>query len=351
MIGRGVARTFGALARLAGLLLWLGPASLPGASAAQTASAVAVAGQDDPAFRAALSLWLAGAEDRALPELAAAAQVGNPAAQVLLGLIDTTPSLQGLWLAEQPRQERLALLRAPGGLSGTNWMRLAARNEPLAALWLRLWSGDADVAVILDFARRGDLRAAHLAAKTLALRDQSGFPAVAEDPAFPEFARVLALREAARRGPEGTANPDIAALHPGDPGRRLLGGTDPGAEELDRFLAAQPALAALPAALARMCPDPANRLADQAALVGALGGWWGLAEVGPPVAAFIAPDTWAASPVNRNALAQSLRPLDRKRGQTSGSACIDAVSETTQGALRKAGAQRANPGAGQNSAP
>lgn len=344
MIGQGVGRTFRAMVRLVGVLLWLGAASLPGAPV-QAASAVAVAGQDDPAFRAALALWLEGAEDRALPELAAAAQAGNPAAQVLLGLIDTTPALQGLWLAEQPRRERLALLRAPGGLSGTNWMRHAARTEPLAALWLRLWSGDADVGVMLDFARRGELRAAHLAAKTLALRDQSGFPAAAEDPAFPEFARVLALREAAHRAPQGTAPPDLAALHPGDPARPLLGGADPGAEALDRFLAGQPAFQALPAALARMCPDPANRLADQAALVAALGGWWGLAEVGPPVAAFIAPDIWAASPVNRNALAQSLRPLDRKRGQSSGSACIDAVSETIQSNLRQAGAQRARQGA------
>ena len=293
-----------------------------------------ISGQDDPALAEALTLWLDAREDAALPRLAALAAQDNAAAQILLGLIDTTPILQAGWLAEQPRAARLALLRAPGGLSGRNWMREAARSEPLAQDWLRLWSGDADMQVMLDLARKGEARAARLAAKTLALREKTGFAAVVDDPDFPPLARGLALREAARAGQP------VPPLAPGDPARALLGDPAPTPQALDAWLNTTPELDAFRYARTVLCPDRQTAAEDQAAALAAIGGWWGLAEVGSPVAALIPEDRWAKSKMNLQAFVQSLRPFDPKKGQTSGSVCIDFLSGTNMADQQAAAARR-----------
>lgn len=305
---------------------------------AHAAHSLPIAGQDDPAFADALNLWLDGHEAVALPRLATLANQDNHAAQILLGLIDTTPILQADWLAAQPRAARLALLRAPGGLSGRNWMRMAAKTEPLAQDWLRLWSGDADIQVMLDLSHKGEARAARLAAKTLALRERTGFGAVAAHPDFPSLVRGLALREAARK--PGQAVQAKQALAPGDPGRILLGLATPTPEALDEWLNATPELAAFRYARAILCPDPAKGITDQAAALAAMGGWWGLAEVGSPVAALISEERWAKSRMNLNAFVRSLGPFDPQKGQTSGSLCIDFLSGVNVASQRDAAAKR-----------
>lgn len=92
------------LGLLGGLLvgIWLGAGS---------ASSEPSRGADAAPFVEAVARWLDGPEHVALPLIAAEARAGNPAAQLLLALIDRTPSLQGPWLARLPRSERLALLR------------------------------------------------------------------------------------------------------------------------------------------------------------------------------------------------------------------------------------------------
>lgn len=82
------------------------------------------AGSDSTAFQHALAAWLDDDDQTALPALAKLAREDNRAAQVLLGRIATRP--MGSWLAGLERKERKELLRAPGGLSGTSWLKVAA---------------------------------------------------------------------------------------------------------------------------------------------------------------------------------------------------------------------------------
>ncbi|MBK6468622.1 MAG: hypothetical protein IPF96_18645 [Rhodobacter sp.] len=253
-----------------------------------------LSGQSDPAFQAARDLWLDGKEAEALPALAGLAAGGNAAAQVLLGLIDTTPQYQGPWLSAQPRAERIALLRAPGGLSGRNWMREAALTEPLAQAWLRLWDGDADVQVMLDFAAMDEVHAAHVAAKRLARRDRKGFGAVADDPDFPAFARALAIRDW-QTGDPARAEAALAALPGADPGRALLGRHDPAPDALLDLAASDPALGLLDLHLRVVCPGPDGRAERLATALKMIGGWWGLADLGPPAETLVDRQTWVAS--------------------------------------------------------
>lgn len=90
-------------------------------------------GAGDPAFAAARDLWLAGTDDmgvlRALAPLAAG---GNRAAQVMLGILVAEGRVPAA-VGALPRAERIALTRAPGGLSGTSWLTVAAGADPVAA--------------------------------------------------------------------------------------------------------------------------------------------------------------------------------------------------------------------------
>ena len=174
-----------------------------------------VPGQHDDGFERAKALWLADAEDEALPKLSALAQEGNAAAQLLIALIDKTPALQGPWLGQLPRDERVALMRSPWGLSGRSWMHAAAEQTPLGALWLRMWSADAPAALALEFAEAGEIRAAREALIHADKREAGGFAPLLDHYDFPPSLRFLAWKEGAE-----VAQDD---LHPGDPQRRMLG--------------------------------------------------------------------------------------------------------------------------------
>jgi hypothetical protein len=218
-----------------------------------------VPGQDDPRFEAAVATWLADDEAAALPALAGLAADGNIAAQVLLALIDARRDLEGPWLAGLaglPREERLALLRRPGGMSGRRWMEAA--GVPLAQLWLDRWSSDTAPATVLGFAAMGEARAARETLLAMAARLRRGFGDLAEAPGYPPALRYLAWAEWATE-PGGAAHvaAEIAALPPGDPQVEIFTGepADPAAR--DAWLAADPLAAPLRAFCAATCPEAA----------------------------------------------------------------------------------------------
>ncbi|NKX44557.1 hypothetical protein [Roseicyclus persicicus] len=98
-------------------------------------------GAEDPGFAAARDAWLSGADDMAaLGQLSALAQAGNPAAQALLGAV-VADGLVPAAVEALPRADRIALTRAPGGLSGTSWLRVAGADGPVAAALATVASG------------------------------------------------------------------------------------------------------------------------------------------------------------------------------------------------------------------
>lgn len=275
-----------------------------------------LAGQQDPAFQGALEAWLAGDEAQALPVLAGLAAADNRAAQVLVGLIDVTPQYQGRWLYALPRPDRIALMRAPSagssGVSGRNWLREAAADEPLAAAWVQLWDGNAKAEIMLDFARLGEESAARTAAKRLARREAKGFGALADDPDFPAFAMGLSIRDWQTTDP-ARAKAALDALPLADPGRALIGAYGPEPLALLALAETDPALRMLERHLVALCPnsgDAAPRAERLAAALEMLGGWWGLADLGPPAQVLIDADRWVASAQGKAAFVRLLPDPD-----------------------------------------
>lgn len=283
-----------------------------------------LSGQDDPAFQAAFETWLKGDEAQALPALAALAAADNAAAQVLIGLIDVTPQYNGPWLMALPRADRIALMRVPlgkaggqAGLSGRNWLHEAARTEPLAQAWLQLWDGNAGTGVMLEFARLGENSAARTAAKWLARREVKGFGELAADPDFPDFAMALAVRELAETDP-ARAKTSIDAMDAADPGRAFVETYRPDPDALLHLAKTHGALRILDHHLAVLCPidpdgDPnarANRLAEALDLIG---GWWGLASLGPPAETLIDADRWALMPQGSGSFIRLLPAVDLQK--------------------------------------
>jgi hypothetical protein len=268
---------------------------------ALAARAEPIDGQADPRFQAALDAWLADDDPRALPELAALADGGNRAAQVLLALVDRVPVYQSQWLAGRPRVERLALTRAPGGLSGRSWMREAAADTPLARLWVERDRPGTTPETALGFAGMGEARAARETLQAIAARQYRGFAAVADDPRYPTEMRHLVWREWAAT-PEGRARAEgeIAALPPGDPQIRRFLDRTPSEAETDAWLAAAPLAAPLRAACDAFCPATPTTCRRAAYLL--VGGQTQLAEFGTPSETLVPAERWLASPRGRRAL-------------------------------------------------
>lgn len=271
-----------------------------------------LAGQDTLEFQAALDLWLSGDEAQALPALAELVAAENRAAQVLVGLIDVTPQFQGRWLYALPRDQRVALMRAPsGGLSGKNWLREAG-DEALAQAWVQMWDGNSGPDVMLAFARLGEQSAARTAAKRLARREAKGFGPMADDPDFPAFAIGLAIKEWRATDP-ARAQMAQDGLHPADPVRALLGPYEPDPSALLALADSDPALRLLDQHLGVLCADdPAGRAGRLVAALDLLGGWWGLANLGPPAEVLVNPDRWAASAQGSAAFVRLLPDPDPK---------------------------------------
>lgn len=117
------------------------------------------AGHEAPTFKQAVQAWLDDDDQTALPALAKLAREDNRAAQVLLGRIATRP--MGPWLVAMGRKERNGLLRAPGGLSGTSWLKVAAEvGDPLAQLFIDAEDPRADEDTIQALAEAGEAMSA-----------------------------------------------------------------------------------------------------------------------------------------------------------------------------------------------
>jgi hypothetical protein len=269
--------------------------------AAGTATAAPIAGQDAPRYRAALELWLDDDEAGALPELADLATEGNRAAQVLLALIDRTTAAQGPWLVARERAERLALMRAPGGMSGRSWLSEAAADTPLAQLWLERDSVAASPRTALAFAAMGEARAARETLQAVAARLFGGFAEVADEPLYPADLRHLVWQEWSET-PEGAARAEveIAALPPGDPQILRFSDREVAPADFDAWLASAPLAAPLRASCETLCPEsPASCRRAGYLLVG---GHVQLAEFGTPSETLIPTQAWLASPRGRLAL-------------------------------------------------
>lgn len=259
-----------------------------------------------PEFEAAVDLWLQGKEEPAIRAFAELAPLGDSDAQLMLGLIDITPVYQGAWVRSLSRSDRLALLRAEGGISGRNWIEVAAQVSPHAQTWLQLWDGDAKADVMLAFAQQGEARAAHMAARTLFSREKRGFGALADDPAFPEMLQPVAILDWQHDAPE-KAKAAIAVLPAGAPGKRLLGLGDPVAKDLYAWAESHPQGQAFLTTLAALCPASTAPAADMAAYFAQAGGSWGWAWIGPPAENLIDPVRYAESPKAVEAAANLLR--------------------------------------------
>lgn len=89
------------------------------------------AGHDDPRFQAAVEAWLEADDEGSVPELAALAQSGNVAAQILLSRLERKTGWQSTWRAELSGSELKELFNVDGEHKRTEWLALAAQTSQL----------------------------------------------------------------------------------------------------------------------------------------------------------------------------------------------------------------------------
>ncbi|MGY6410231.1 MAG: hypothetical protein ACXIUV_04290 [Alkalilacustris sp.] len=291
-----------------------------------------IAGQRQADFEAAVDQWLQEDEAQALPALARQAEGGNTAAQMLLALIDRSPALQGPWLSRRTRDERVALMRAPGGMSGRSWMHAAAEREPRAGLWLSLWDAGSPMSLPRAFAEAGEPRAAREALFALAVRERRGFADLADWEGYPPSLRHLVWREW-NGDPDRTGDraAEIAALDPGDPQRLHVGLDLPGDALADWLLSAPEA-----AGIAALCTDRCG--ADPAACARAahtaLASDRALLVFGTPSETLIDSETFHASPRGQAALLRRMLLAADARGRRAQIAAVEAVDSCLAGLLQ-----------------
>lgn len=283
-----------------------------------------VAGADDPRFRAAAATWLADDDAGSVPVFAELARDGNRAAQVLLALIDMVPAWQGAWLAAQPRDVRIGLLRAPGGRSGQSWMHEAAADTPLAQLWLDRIDTATTVETAMAFAAMGEQRAARETLLAIASRQRRGFAAHADDPGYPPDLRYLIWQEwDADPAMRPRVAVELARLAAGDPqaGRHAFR-DEP--EALEEWLTVAPEVAPLRDFCAATCPD------SEASCLGAVyelaGGQGFTARIGSPSESLISTELWEGSPRARASLLRSSGMRGAHSDRALCEACIAAAA-------------------------
>lgn len=309
-------------------LIWI--ATVCWACLAPLVNAETLPGQDDPAFEAALALWLADDEAEALPRLADLAQAGNGSARLLLGLIDKTTALQGPWLALLPKAERIALLRAKGGVSGSSWLRQVA-DVPVVSVILAVLDGQADIPAALALADFGEARALRGALAALEARQIKGFDRFANDPRFPASMRYLIWRDWLN---SGVRDDEFAlavnGLAKGDPQRiLLLGEVDDHA--LENWLLSSDLAAPLQGLCHQRCPESEGSCLR--AGLGAIGGYRRLLSDGTPLNALIDEARFAGSArgqasVLRRAMAYAHLTRERVRAIGQIDACFaDALAQ------------------------
>lgn len=263
-------------------------------------------GHQDTAFVQGLAAWLNNDEGAALPIFATLAQDGNVAAQVLLGLIDKTPALQGPFLAQLPRADRLDLIRASGGLSGQSWL-IRARDQALVAAWLELWTVGATPQVLEAFRSLSEPRAAREALITLAARDAPGLAALDLASVDPELLYTLWRNASPER------RTTVSSLIPPEDPQRALMGERIDARVLDRWLASSPAAAPLAALCAAVCPESGDTC--RGAAYRALNSHDALLTLGTPSEALVDQDTFLRSPRGHSTVLQRILLSTDMRGR------------------------------------
>lgn len=248
---------------------------------------------------AAIAAWLADDELAGLRGLSDLAQQGDAQSQLFLGLIDRHAALQGPAVLSLSRAERIALLRAPGGMSGRNWVGVAAeQGNALALAWRDMADVSSNLETATQFAELGETRALVRTLLTIAKRQERGFAAeiVAQD-WYPETLLFLS--------PDMTLTPERAAkLHPGDPQHRYQNGVKPPKAAWRDWLAQAPAALHLRATCASVCPSEAAQCVQ--ALYHALGDYQALLTHGSPAISLVPDAVLAASPRGQAALARRI---------------------------------------------
>ncbi|GAB4263445.1 MAG: hypothetical protein Kow0013_09830 [Pararhodobacter sp.] len=294
---RGLTRALGALALGLALALLAAPA----------ATAQPVAGHDDPAFREALTDWLADEEGRALHALAELAQDGNAAARLLLGLIDKTPALQGAYLEHLDRGTRIALMRAPGGLSGVSWLTLIDAN-PLTDALRAVWSVDSGLETVATLEALGETRASREALTILAAREDPGLAALPPESMDSELLYLL------WRGADPERRQRILArVPPGHPQRRHMG-QPVDARDIDLWLASAEAAAPIARLCNAVCPGD-EAAACRGIAYEALNSHDALLTLGTPAEALVAQAPFLDSPRGRGAVMRRILLSTSMRGR------------------------------------
>lgn len=291
--------------RISRLLLCM-PAAILAALlfAAAPVRADEVRDSQSPEFAQAMSLWLDANEAYALPAFAELAAQGNTAAQILLGLIDKTAALQGPYLTNLARAERIALLRQPGGLSGRSWMHAAARSSPRAALWLDLWQLQGGTEIAQGFAALDEQRACREALLAQVSRQESGFDSeLLAEPWFPDSLRHLTTARA-------LALDEAEALPRGHPLRQFAG-ESLAPDDLRDWLSDAPLALPLRAACAAECGESTDMCT--LALYKALGSYHTLAMIGSPSVVLVPEESFATSPRGRQAVARRIMLMHSAR--------------------------------------
>ena len=226
-------------------------------------------------FEGALDRWLAGDDIAPLQEMATLAAEGDARARLLLGTIEHMGELHGEALDALTREERIALLRAPGGLSGVSW--LDGLEGELPALMRDIDDVRTAPETVATLDRMGERRLAREALRAQAKREYFDLT-MASLEAVPHLAEAIAGR--------APFAPPLPAL-----------------DELD--LGSDPDAALLRAACGAECAPTCL-----IAIAEAIGGHSGLMQLGSPVAQVIPEDVWAASMRGK----MSVEGLARLRG-------------------------------------
>lgn len=103
----------------------------------------------------AISAWLADDDQAALPALSNLAKRGDTDAQLLLGIIAARP--HSPYVANLTRNDQKELLRAPGGLSGISWLKVAAdTGDELANALIAVQAPPFEASAIVSLLKLGE---------------------------------------------------------------------------------------------------------------------------------------------------------------------------------------------------
>ncbi|SOH92974.1 hypothetical protein SAMN06273572_101828 [Monaibacterium marinum] len=229
-------------------------------------------------FEDALTQWLGGHDLPALQLIADAAAAGDVDARLFLGTVEHMGELHGDGgVAALDRAQRIALFRAPVGLSGTSW--LDGLQGALPELIRDLDSVRTAPETVLGLDAMGETRLAREALRAQAKREYFDLVA-ASLTGVPHMAAVVA-----GRAPNAPDLPDVSAMNlstnPDAVLPRAVCGADCGAQCLQQ-------------------------------IVVAIGGHAGLMQLGSPITTLIPEDIWNDS----TRAMMSVEGLARLRGQS-----------------------------------